>query len=212
MIEDPIYDIVRKRKLNDSFKTIVNKVSSMKKQKKHGSVVKHGKCLVKPNDFHERQFSAHCGLHSIHNLFRNSKVTRNDLDSAAKECASESGDNICNHKHVSGYWSMDAIIRCLEKKGFQVKRGVTTQRNKNGKMKYIWDIEKPMYDLLEDENVYGFIIHEPFHYTCYRKTKDKSDWEYSNSYSNAAQSMNPKEFCKQALAGVWNIFLVSKIE
>ena len=32
MIEDPIYEIVRKRKLQDSFKTIVNGVSSTKRQ------------------------------------------------------------------------------------------------------------------------------------------------------------------------------------
>lgn len=216
MIEDPIYDIVRKRKLQDSFKSIVNDVSSTKRKvMKKESIpynTRHSSRLVHGSDFHERQRSAYCGLHSIHNLLRNTDITKKDLDESAKECAEESGDSLGNHKHISGFWSLNSMIRCLEKKGFHVKRAVKTKRKDNGDMEYIWNVGKTMYQLLDDKNVFGFIIHESQHYTCYRKTLDGNHWQYSNSYFASAQNMNPHEFCKQALEGVWNIFLVSKVE
>ena len=68
MIEDPIYEIVRKRKLQDSFKSIVNDVSSTKRKvMKKESIpynTRHSSRLVHGSDFHERQRSAYCGLHS----------------------------------------------------------------------------------------------------------------------------------------------------
>ena len=199
---------MRKRKRHSAFKIIAAEVNKIPCKKPLSDIAKPFNVTTnvsaKSDDFHERQRSAHCGLHSVHNLLRSVNITRKEMDKAAMECAKESGDSILNHKHFSGFWSMDAIIRCLENNNYGVKRAVKCK----GKQNYSWDLDKTMYQLLDDDTAYGFIIHEPYHYTCYRKTKSKEDWEYSNSYNTHAVAMSPHEFCKQALEGVWNVFLV----
>jgi len=219
-IEDPLYAIVRKRKLESSVKTVVDsvretKVSKYKKDSRPYNTRYRASCamldqdVMASGDFHERQRSLQCGLHSIHNLLRSKDITREDLDKAAMDCAKESGDSVSNHLNAGGYWSINALIRCLENKGYDVKPAVKTHK-KGKKNIYTWNVDHTMYELLEKKNTLGFIIHENAHYTCYRKKLDKSEWQYSNSYATSAQNMDPHEFCKQALEGVWNIFLVSK--
>ena len=56
---------------------------------------------MKDGDFHEHQVALHCGLHAIHNLFReDSWPTVEEMNKEAIECAKESGDKIYNHKSV----------------------------------------------------------------------------------------------------------------
>ena len=161
-----------------------------------------------PPDFHERQKAAQCGMHAMHNLLRNEYITKMDIDRVADKCAKESGDIVGNHKHVSGFWSIDTLVRCLQEYGYDVKQGVKTF----GKTRREWSVGKTMYELLEDDATVGFLIHERFHYTALRKNKSSSGWEYSNSYNNAAHTITPYEFCKNALDGTWNIFLVTMCE
>tara|TARA_B100000214_G_C23951284_1_gene620618 strand:- start:983 stop:1663 length:681 start_codon:yes stop_codon:yes gene_type:complete len=218
-MEDPIYAIARKRKRE--WEAMAKKVKSVEPvgETKTGVAKPYNlrtqrtfrvvSSRMSDGDFHEHQVAAYCGLHAIHNLIRGAEwPTVQDMNKAAEECAKESGDNIYNHKSFSGFWSMDTVRRVLKEGGYEVKCGVTT-KTIQGEIKYYWNIPT-MYSLLADDNVLGFIIHQPQHYTALRKQLDKKDWQYSNSYNKEAGFMNPHEFCKQALEGVWNIYLVSK--
>ena len=125
------------------------------------------------------------------------------MNKAAVECAAESGDSVANHCSVFGDWSMETIKRVLSNKGFEIKRGVISK-----KKKLLWDIPT-MYELLYNDNVYGFIIHEPNHFTAYRKTN--GSWEYANSMEKKGRLLDPYIFCENALKGTWNIFLVMSL-
>ena len=102
-------------------------------------------------------------------------------------------------------------MRVIQEKGYTVRNMVKQKRGENGKQVWLWNHEiGTMHQLLNDDKVFGFIIHQPQHYTALRKNLDKDDWQYSNSYSKQSNYMNPHEFCKQALNGVWTIWCVSK--
>ena len=160
---------------------------------------------VKP--FHETQRLAECALHAIHNLLRDAYILKADMHTAVLECVKESGDSIRNHESPGGFWSVDALIRCLKNNGYNTVRGVKTFKDR-GKTVYKWCV-KTMYGLLEDDNVLGFIIHEKNHYTCLRK--NEINWEYCNSLCTRPIQMSPFKFCELSLNGSWNIFLVSKL-
>ena len=160
---------------------------------------------VKP--FHETQRLAECALHAIHNLLRDASISKADKHSAATECVKESGDSLMNHESPGGFWSVDTLVRCLEKHGYKTARGVKTFKER-GKTVYKWCLNT-MYELLDDDKVPGFIIHERNHYTCLRK--NGANWEYSNSLHSAPSIMSPYRFCDLSLNGSWNIFLVSKL-
>ena len=160
---------------------------------------------VKP--FHEKQRLAECALHAIHNLLRDVSITKADMHTAATECVKESGDSLRNHESTGGFWSVDTLLRCLEKHGYKTVRGVKTFKER-GKTVYKWCVNT-MYELLDDDTVLGFIIHEKNHYTSLRKNGAK--WEYSNSLYAGPIQMSPYKFCELALNGSWNIFLVSKL-
>jgi hypothetical protein len=161
--------------------------------------------IVKP--FHETQRLAECALHAIHNLLRDSSISKTDMHTAATECVKESGDSLGNHESPGGYWSVDTLVRCLEKHGYKAIRGVKTFKEQ-GKTVYKWYVNT-MYELLDDDTVIGFIIHEKNHYTSLRK--NGANWEYSNSMHRRPVEMSPYNFCELALNGSWNIFLVSKL-
>jgi len=161
------------------------------------------------HDFHERQRMAHCGLHAIHNLFRDASITVEDMNKAAQDVANESGDIVLNHKNRMGFWSMETIIRCLQNHQYNVVQGVKTF-DEDGHVTRKWSAGNTMYGLLNDDNAYGFIVHEKLHYTAYRKNLSKTGYEYSNSYYTTAQELSPYDFCKKALDGTWNIFLVTR--
>jgi hypothetical protein len=218
-MEDPIYAIARKRKRE--WQNIARQVKTVETPTEKKDVIAKPYNLrsaptfrilssrMADGDFHEHQVAAYCGLHAIHNLIRGAEwPTIGDMNTAAEECAKESGDAVYNHKSFSGFWSMDTVRRVLKKGGYEIKCGVTT-KTIEGQIKYYWNIPT-MYNLLSDDSVLGFIIHQPQHYTALRKQRDKREWQYSNSYNKESGFMNPHEFCKQALEGVWNIYLVSK--
>lgn len=219
-VEDPIYSAARKRRRE--WENIANKVKSlesktpcttdakpynMRDKKKSEPVSKK----MKDGDFHEHQVALYCGLHAIHNLFREDTwPTVEEMNNVAIQCANESGDKIYNHKSFGGYWSMDTIIRVLQSHDYLVDNMVDTKISK-GKTIYIWKHAiGTMCSLLDNEKAIGFIIHQPQHYTALRKNLNKDAWQYSNSYNLESKTMNPHDFCKQALDGVWNIYLVRK--
>jgi len=162
-----------------------------------------------PADFHERQRAAQCGMHALHNLLRNDTITKETIDKIADKCAKESGDRVGNHKHASGLWSIDTLIRALQEYGYDVLRAVKTMRGEDKKTLFLWNAGDTMYQLLEEPTVVGFLIHEKFHYTALRKNQLGTGWEYSNSFDNVARDISPFDFCKKALDGTWNIFLVT---
>lgn len=223
IIEDPIYNAARKRRRE--WETIAKQVKNVKpsgaretKQALPANVKKFvppklesGEGKMADGDFHEHQVAAYCGLHAIHNLFRESKwPTVDEMNKTAEECAKESGDMVFNHKSFSGFWSMDTIIRVIKKHGYWIENMVDI-KNSEGKNVYLWKHQYgTMNEMVVDDNVIGFIIHQPQHYTALRKSLKGDEWQYSNSYSKESHLMSPHEFCKQALEGVWNIYLVRK--
>ena len=219
--EDPLYAVARKRKRE--WQAIANQVNNTKPKTNGGGMAKpynlRGQVPLAPTsskssdgDFHEQQRAMNCGLHAIHNLFReNEWPTVKEMNEIAEECAKESGDKVYNHKSWGGYWSMDVVTRAIMKHGYNIENMVDTKKNQDGETCYLWKHNLgTMNDLLADDKAIGFIIHQPQHYTALRKQLDGQDWQYSNSYSIQSNYMNPHEFCKQALEGVWNIYLVSK--
>jgi len=222
-MEDPLYEIARKRKREwEQIAKDVNHTAS-KTNGNGGGMAKpynlRGQVPVGPvssksadGDFHEQQRAMNCGLHAIHNLFRENKwPTVKEMNELAETCAKESGDQVYNHKSWGGYWSMDVVKRAIMAHGYKIENMVDTKKNTDGETCYLWKHQLgTMNDLLVDDNAIGFIIHQPQHYTALRKQLDGTDWQYSNSYSVQSKYMNPHEFCKQALEGVWNIYLVSK--
>ena len=74
--------------------------------------------------FHETQRLAECALHAIHNLLKDASISKADMHTAATECVKESGDSLRNHESPNGYWSVDTLVRCLEKHGYNTVRGV----------------------------------------------------------------------------------------
>ncbi len=161
------------------------------------------------DDFHERQVSANCALHAIHNLLRSADITVKEMNEMAIIIAKEAGDIESNHVLPRGHWSIDTAIRTLQQNGYCVTTGIKTY-NANGKPFYKWGAEETMYQILENPHALGFIIHERNHYTAYRKNKTLDNWEYSDSMACSPQNLSPYEFCKQALSGSWNIYLVTK--
>jgi len=161
------------------------------------------------NDFHERQVSANCALHAIHNLLRSTDITKEEMNEMAIVISKEAGDIQSNHVLSSGHWSIDTAIRTLQQKGYSVTTGIKTY-NADGKPFYKWGAGETMYQILENPRALGFLIHETNHYTAYRKNKTLDKWEYSDSMACSPQNLSPYEFCKQALSGSWNIYLVTK--
>ena len=219
-LEDPIYAAARKRRRE--WENIAHQVSNIPSKVPKIQATPYNLRKInmdatpisnrmRDGDFHEHQVALHCGLHAIHNLLReDSWPTVKEMNEIAIECAKESGDKIYNHKSMGGYWSIDTILRALLEKEYLVDCMIDTKNN-NGKDIYLWKHNLgTMYSLLENDKVLGFIIHQPQHYTALRKTIDKKHWQYSNSYNKEAISMDPHDFCKQALDGYWNIYLVRK--
>lgn len=222
-MEDPLYAIARKRKREwQQIAKQVSHTASASDANGGGMAKPYNLRSQQPSaptsskssdgDFHEQQRAMNCGLHAIHNLFReNDWPTVKEMNEIAVKCAKESGDKVYNHKSWGGYWSMDVVKRAIIAHGYQIENMVDIKKNEEGETCYLWKHQLgTMNDLLDSEDVVGFIIHQPQHYTALRKQLDGLDWQYSNSYSNASKLMNPHEFCKQALEGVWNIYLVSK--
>ena len=221
-MEDPLYEIARKRKREwQQIAKDVNHTASntngngggmAKPYNLRGHPPLHTTTKSPDGDFHEQQRAMNCGLHAIHNLFReNDWPTVKEMNQLAEACAKESGDQVYNHKSWGGYWSMDVVKRAIMAHGYMIENMVDTKKNKDGETCYLWKHKLgTMNELLVDDNAIGFIIHQPQHYTALRKQLDGEDWQYSNSYSLQSKYMNPHEFCKQALEGVWNIYLVSK--
>lgn len=223
IIEDPIYTAARKRRRE--WENIAQQVKAVKpsgREERAPAKPANLRKFVKPvlvsgegkmadGDFHEHQVAAYCGLHAIHNLFRESKwPTIDEMNKTAEECAKESGDALYNHKSYSGFWSMDTIIRVIKNHGYWIESMVDTKKSE-GKTIYLWKHQYgTMNELVVDDKTIGFIIHQPQHYTALRKSRQYGEWQYSNSYNKESCSMSPHEFCKQALEGVWNIYLVRK--
>tara|TARA_A100001015_G_scaffold213110_1_gene239034 strand:- start:568 stop:1290 length:723 start_codon:yes stop_codon:yes gene_type:complete len=221
--EDPLYAVARERKRK--FQNIVNGVKNTSYKRNNnggGMATPYNLRSQAPapitssksadGDFHEQQRAMNCGLHAIHNLFRESEwPTVGEMNEIAEQCAKESGDKVYNHKSWGGYWSMDVVMRAIKNHGYNIENMVDIKKNNDGETCYLWKHQLgTMNDLLVDKEVIGFIIHQPQHYTALRKQLDGKDWQYSNSYSIQSNYMNPHDFCKQALEGVWNIYLVSK--
>jgi hypothetical protein len=220
-VEDPIYAIARKRKRD--WQVIAQQVSKTKPRGpatpvakpynlRGGGLPAPGSTIMPDGDFHETQRGMYCGMHAIHNLFReNTWPTIKEMNILAEKVAKEAGDKVLNHKSYNGYYSSDVIVRVMQDRGFIVRNMVKQMRGDNGNQVWLWDHDVgTMHQLLNDDKVLGFIIHQPQHYTALRKNLDKSDWQYSNSYSKQSNYMNPHEFCKQALNGVWTVWCVSK--
>ena len=222
-IEDPLYAVARKRKRE--WENIAKQVSACESKqpagggvpkpynlRQRGAPTEPVSTTMPDGDFHETQRGMYCGMHAIHNLFReNTWPTIKDMNTLAEQLAKEAGDKVYNHKSYNGYYSSDVIVRAIQKKGYIVSNMVKQKRGDNGKQVWLWNHDiGTMHQLLNDDKVLGFIIHQPQHYTALRKNLSKDDWQYSNSYSKQSNYMNPHEFCKQALNGVWTVWCVSK--
>ena len=147
--------------------------------------------------FFETQVKLKCGLHAIHNLLSDTVVSENDLSATARDICQESGDVLANHESRDGNWSMDVLLRTLQK----YKYGVERTRWKRGHGLYTMQRD------LNDRHTVGYIVYDPErrHFTSMRKRNDR--WEYVDSTSRACE-LTPLDFCKRCEAN-WTAFKVT---
>ena len=152
--------------------------------------------------FFERQQGRRCGLHAVHNLLRSADISSADMDAAAAWCAGSSEDVVRNHRSSAGDWSMDTLRRVLSERGYDVKRAVAVRTTG-----VRWDVA-PMSELLEDENVVGFILQSKNHYACLRK--EGAGWHFCDSLRPVPVPLEARVFCTECLYERCNAFLVRR--
>jgi hypothetical protein len=137
--------------------------------------------------------SGECGLHSIRNLLQTFDVTKENLHQSAVSVATVTGDELYNHECDGAWWSADAIICEL------TRRGLITDYH-NGDL----DFEEP--------SILGFIVQIPeqFHFiTVRRSMRNKDSVEVVDSLTGI-ETMRMRRLALNAKQNRWNVIAVRR--